>query len=344
MRVVRFHRLRALVWLALLQSCGAGGAALQGGATVWDEDVPAELRARLDVLDGRVADAIRAGDAAAILQLVPEPYRAKWGTQEALSSSFSTLKEAEIGTPSPLWHVVLGRFSAKTGMNTMLPPRVLGEPKAFFAYANAVEERVAVTFRRAALRGGEILLAATWVPEEEGWGLYALQTGAFSLGGKDALDWYDEVTRLEKERKPTAAALRSSLVGELLRPVPTMQYQRQGDVVAGLARIQKEVNARHTWPIGVGQGLPVSVYRLDLMVVAEDRSLNVIIAYVSPGTALTEAAVAPQAASLHPQVLAMFPDLCEGAKRVVYRLFEAPPVDRTKTYRSYSVPVDCPAP
>lgn len=328
--------------LALAAAATACSCWLSGGLSGarYDEQVEEPTRRAIAEMDASLDRVIRDEDAAALLDLVPEGFRSKWGGEDAVRPLLKQIHTMEgDSTPSP-WHLVEASIRAIGPMMFTIPPPDLNDPQGFVLRVDSVRDREIVSLRNFDHGTDRYVVATIWIREGDGWGLYGFRVGLLRMAGNDAAGWIEEAKRFRERGRPGAALLRAWAAGQVLQPVPYMQYTHAAEIKRAIDELVEESAPPKSWPrrVGAGDGARDLI---GLSSISTPDGLVGLVKFLTPLDVRDEAAQNADARRIHPEVLSEFPGLCDGIPKVVYFAYEEIPSDPKKTYLYFATPVAC---
>ena len=330
-------RLVLVAVLALQLACSIGPISVHATR---DDDIPAKNRAEVAALDARIDTAIVEGNAASILALVPENYRAKWGGEAMVGALLRSIKEQTPEYVATPWHTVKAEFGGALGQIRAVPPDDFADPKAFFLHLEPFRRETFVSLRTVSTPPNQGLIATIYARENDGLHLYGIRVGLLRVLGRDAMDWIEEAGRLRETSGPVAASIRAALARQLLRPVPFMQFVNEPRTQKRLEDLAAELQAQYSLPMAVpGPEPQPSLYSYSPVVTGE--GLSVAVHYITTVSLEQGSRIEAEARAMHPKVLEMLPGLCDGVESIVYRAFKEPPSDPQRVYERYGTVVRC---
>ena len=187
--------------------------------------------------------------------------------------------------------------------------------------------------------GGFQDFALTFIYEKNNnkWLLKILHLGIMRVGGKNAIDWFQEGRRLYENDHFVPSALRLSIAMNLLRPAPFIQYQNEKDIKDLNAKNLKNIE-KHKFPMPLDLDSKPLVYAIVPQFVKNE--LLPLVKYITKFPITDEVNIRDEVNKIHPIVDSIFPGISSYGKHVIYRAFDEIPSDPQKKYKVFGVIID----
>ena len=318
--------------ILVLPSSGRAGLKIGLKKVSINEQIDISLREEIRLINEKVISLLRKKDASALLELSIDELREGKDASanfhnmlmvipdEALQANYSVYDEF-------YWMNEGIGFGMAPFIMTKMPDReytLSGGTKSDYLYASLL---------RTTSLGKDALLAIIYSNDGEGWKIHHFSFGTIEIGGKTALEWYDEVLRDYEAGNFNPALMKLYILGEILRPAPFFQYSNEGEMVSTMERIHREANNKYTFPIEVND----IKSRASIFSIKGQYFKGEAIAAVSYVTSLGFAdakLIEAEAHDLAPIIEQNFPGIAGKGKAIFFKAYTELPArgKRTKVY------------
>lgn len=204
----------------------------------------------------------------------------------------------------------------------------------FYMHVNTASNNTYISLLKSKGEFKDFIFSFVYVKINNKWRLHIAYLGIFKIGGKTALEWFQDAQKLSEKGHNVPALLRLSIVNQFLRPAPFIQYAKEKEVVAFSNEIQAKINKKHKFPIHLSniKNAP-EIYYIEPQFVQTD--LLPMIKYVTKIPLNNVSELQKEVDVITADLESIFPGMTKGISHIVYGAYPEPPTDPKKEYQGY---------
>ncbi len=312
------------------------GAAAGALNTRIDGGVSPEVAAEIAGIERAIFDGMEASDSSALRSRLAPSVLAQIESGPGFDQLFQSLRQRLTGSSTSPFHLVHiadappGGDPITVALSEPQPMQLEFPPPAAEVYVSLLHFTKGLRTQMLGLIYGRI---------DGEWQLYTMNLGAYSVSHRNAMEWYREATGFASQGRTLPALMRLNVAWDLMRPLPFLRYDGEGQVRALRDELAGTLEASHSFPIVFDDvsGSP-QVLRFEPAFLGEFPTLGV--AYVTGGK-LDQAAVDAEVPALAQKIEAMFEGVCHGSRKMVFTAFGELPTDAERQYETINAVADC---
>jgi hypothetical protein len=304
---------------------------------VENEAISEELREQIHGLNAIVLDGLVNGDASEILSIYVNEARSRPGFEAELNVLAERAAPVLAKVDTELFHEFDITCSRKNPQHTWAV--VFERDVGFIVHVNAIQKRMFYSVMTTKGSFEDKLIGVHYVLEDDSWRVFDLRVQPYRVGGRSAHEWGDEAQALMEQGLAVPASLRFSVAKSIIRPLPQIQYVKEGELLKLGKRIADEIATLPQLPLTLEE-LPSqpTVYFVTPHFV--DRKIVAVVQYVSR-LERDEGTLAAEVVSIAESLAEKLPGLCASSEYVAYRAFSEAPVDPNTQYEYFGIAYDC---
>lgn len=325
-----------ILFLAL---AGCGKKSPEVPVSLRNEEIPPEVRSAIHELNGKVIKSIGAGYDEFVGDFFSKEVRDRKGFENELKNLCLQLQPVIRKTE----FVVFSEYYDAVKSSRAPNPVVISDPQEKFVIrVKPLGPEIFVSLLKTPEgEASEYLFALVYMKSNGRWQLYGMNIGTWALGGRTALDWFEESRRFYDRGDLLAAVFRFQLMQMCLRPAPFIQFENEREMLRSTQTMMDDFRVKYPLAFslqGVASG--PEIFSEEPVFAEGEKGFTPLFQYVTKIPLDKTDLLQEEARQMQAVFKERFPGFTEGVKRVAYRAFSELPKDAQEKYPFYGVTVD----
>ena len=304
---------------------------LRSQFSIRNETINKEIRDEIHALNDTIIESIRNNEPSIMYDLFVDEIKEQG--IDKIKNLYSQLSQSIQEKPFKLYNEYYAVSQNWWPVQFIVPSDTFTN-SLFYMHIRTASNNVYVSLLNSEGDVQELMLSFVYVKINRKWRLHTAHLGTFKVGGKTAFGWYREAMKLSKKGYDVPAMIRLSVVNQLIKFAPFIQFAEEKEIIALLKETQAGINQRYKFPIQLSSvKSEPEIYYIEPQFV--QMNLLPKIKYVTkiPFDKVSE--LQEEVDAITVELESIFPGITHEVSHIVYEAFSKPPLDREKVYQCY---------